>query len=86
MTDKLKMNTAAQITDTLMVFRERHGYTLEYEDGDHYEAFYLPDADTKALFLFLTRELTSELGVDLNETLVRMAELEAEIESEKEAQ
>ena len=81
MTNKLKMNTAAQITDTLMIDRERHGYTLEYEDSDRYGAFYLSDADAKALFLFLALELTSILGAELIETLVRVAELEAEIKA-----
>ena len=80
---KLKVNTAARITDTLTVERDRHGYTLEYEDGDCYGTFYLSDANAKALFQFLALELTSELGAELNETLVRMAELEEEIKAQR---
>jgi len=79
---KLKVNTCARITDTLTVAREHDGYTLEYENGDLYGTFFLSGADAKALFQFLALELTSELGAELNKTLVMMAELEAEIKAQ----
>ena len=79
---KLKVNTASYLTDTLSVEREHNGYTLEYEDGDSWGTFYISDANAEALFQFLALELTSELGAAINETLVKMARLEAEIKAQ----